>query len=541
MAITTKNIIVDDAETPNNRDTMRLPDHQHVTRRHERSTRVAGPLLWVAVVGGVILAVIALYFAYRFVEYIGNVNEQTSDLDVVLWASIKVGATLATLATFGGCALWVFSRAYRAGVVRLPNDMPISALDIHNGYTRESVRNLVIGTMHAHYQTDQVWAQHSGLRNLNTLDLSTSSRASERPALEQPADPAPALPAFGPNNGDGPLIAQLRRIGHIDRSGRSLLVGYAAQQPQYIEMESAGFIAVAGQARVGKTTTAELMVMQAVLMGWELIICDKHGKKETSLVNRLSPAAHAIARIAIEIDDIVSAIGYWHEIGANRLMTPGSENEHTVMLVIDEFTGLILGKQLPPSILAQLVMGAVEYPKAHVHGLIIGHQWNSRLLGDKMGSNLRKAATHRLIHRIDPQDAEFLVNSTFARKAQTIKTGNAIYFGGDSPLAEIAIPFVGAQDWAYVAQNVSVAPTVAPATAAPTVTPVSPVSELETGNNPRQWGYEQRVKLARTLLQKRQGVKYLHSIRTVRAITGLQTAKVIEISREIGRSDTADE
>lgn len=253
-----------------------------------------------------------------------------------------------------------------------------------------------------------------------------------------------------PPRPDQTMIEALRERGHIDRSGHSLLLGYTAEQkPAYIEMAETGFIAIAGHPRKGKSVTAALLVGQAALMGWELVICDKHGAKADGLLQRVAPLGDHISRAAIEPGDILKAIDYWHEIIANRLSQPQQEYRR-LLLVIDEFTALILQETLPPAALHKLISAAVEAPKVGAHGLIIGHQWSERLLG-RWGANLRRVITSRVVHRADPGDAAFLLPSAYANKAMTLPIGSAIYFGGGDAPAELTIPFVGARDLEWVA------------------------------------------------------------------------------------------
>ena len=261
---------------------------------------------------------------------------------------------------------------------------------------------------------------------------------------------APALP---PPRDNQPMIEALRERGHIDRSGHSLLLGYDAQhKPAYIEMDETGFIAVAGHPRTGKTCTTTLLLGQAHLMGWEIVACDKHGNKPDGLLQRVGPIAESFSRTAIEPQQIVKAVDYWYEIVSNRLAAESTQPYRRLLLVIDEFTAMILQELLPPSALHQLISAAVEAPKVQAHGLIIGHQWSERLLG-KWGANLRRVITARIVHRADPADAAFLIPSSYAKTAMTLPTGTAIYFGGGNAPTELAIPYVGTRDLEWIADR----------------------------------------------------------------------------------------
>jgi hypothetical protein len=303
-----------------------------------------------------------------------------------------------------------------------------------------------------------------------------------------------------------------------------------------------------------------------------VIICDKHGKKDDSLLKRLAPIAHRLARSAIAPDEIVAAIDFWHEIGANRLLDDTDDGKPKkyppCFLVIDEFTAMILLAQLPATTIQKLVSAAVEYPKVQTHGLIIGHQWTGKLLGNSLGAPLRRVTTQRIIQRIDPQDAEFLIPTSYAKQCQSLPDGRAIFMGATEPTPiELAIPYMSYDDIAYVARLLPPTPGAQMGHNSGNVADVADVAQnggtvasalesdhsgnehndLDPDNDPsgavdlapEHYTSDRRARLAKLLLAKQNANgKYTYGYRQVQALSQLRTATICALAIEVGRAHT---
>lgn len=258
-----------------------------------------------------------------------------------------------------------------------------------------------------------------------------------------------------PPRPDQSMIEVLKERGHIDRSGHSLLLGYGADmKPSYIEMSETGLAFVAGHSGSGKSSTVSLLLAQAAMMGWEIVLCDKHGRKSQGLVNRTKAIHPAFSRIAIETGDIIEAIDYWHEAVTNRLAQQQTSDFRRILLVIDEFVGLMLDptNPIPPATLHKLLSVAVEGRGVQAHGILIAHQCSERMLG-KWGANLRRAVTTRIVHRADSEDAAFLLGSAFAKQALTLQTGKALFYSSGTAPMEVQVPYVVERDLEWTAQH----------------------------------------------------------------------------------------
>jgi hypothetical protein len=275
--------------------------------------------------------------------------------------------------------------------------------------------------------------------------------APDVPQLEAPADDIPALPFTREGMS---RLAQLRQMGHICRSGNSLLVGYTEGKPSYIELPECGFIGVGGQPRVGKSSTSLLLIEQAILSNWHVFIGDPHIQKADGLLSRCKPFSGRLAKQAVTPEEIAELIRLVDKIGRRRV--EGDADRTPCILVLDEFSNLVWRDMLPPDVLGILPSMAAEYAGVGVHGILIAHDWSKASLGGDLGAALRRAITHRLIHRMDAGNVEFLLpkgSSAQARAVTSLEVGRALYWGPEGA-ATVAIPWLGEDDARYAAQNV---------------------------------------------------------------------------------------
>jgi hypothetical protein len=287
---------------------------------------------------------------------------------------------------------------------------------------------------------------------------------------EDAAQP-PQLPQL--SGGSGGTLAQFHQAGHVCRSGNSLLVGYSDGVPQYIELPECGFIGIGGQPRVGKSTTSLLIIEQAILSGWHVFIGDPHIRKADGLLSRCRPLSGRLAKQAVTPDEIAIMVRTVDKIGRRRVQ--GDTDRTPVLLIVDEFSNLVWRDLLPADVLAVLPSMAAEYAGVGVHGVLIAHDWSKASLGGDLGAALRRAITHRLIHRMDPGNTEFLLpkgSSAQARAVQGLEKGRALFYGPDGGVM-VTVPWLTDTDAAYAAQGTPPRP-YAPRQIAAAVAPAAP-------------------------------------------------------------------
>ena len=342
---------------------------------------------------------------------------------------------------------WAAAGAY----LRLENQHPMHRQDL-----RAHVAPAVPSLLGRHYDVLEAEAGNP-TRNVVTYGPHSSwsyrydTNETGAPPIEAlPEQPAPALPAFEAGR---PVLQQLYDRGHVVRSGSSLLVGFAeGGVPQYIEMPGCGFVFVGGQPRSGKTTLVKLLVAQAILHDWHVLVCDPHIHKDSGLLKQLQPLSGRLVRQDVTPAEIAHTIGLVDKIGQRR-KSGQDRPDRPVLLVIDEFSNLVIRKELDEPTLALLPAMAMAYAGVQVHGVIIGHDWSRAMLGGTYGATLRRAGTHRLVTRIAPDAAELLLPSAaHARQAADLTPGRALFWGDESPIP-IDVPFVGAEDLAYAARG----------------------------------------------------------------------------------------
>lgn len=386
---------------------------------------------------------------------------------VIIGAGVAAGTSM-----LFGLARRIHAAADQAGVVRLQNDAPVQVRDLK----LPDVRNALVGSVDRSYQTLDIYGEHSGKRAMQTYapNMHYSYQSEGTAPGEQPILPVPEAPAL-PALPSGRVLETLRERGHICRSGRSLLVGYAENgEPQYIDLDGTGFVGIGGKTRQGKTSTVTFLIAQAVLSGWHVFICDPHLHKPSSLLKRLEPLSGALTRQATTPEEITTTIRMVDKIGQRRL---SGENpiDRSILLVVDELTNLVLHDSLPKEVYALLPAMATGYAGVHIHGLLIGHDWSSRMLGPTLGAVLRRATTHSIAHRLDEDAAEYLLPSgAIARQAEQLVPGQAIFFGDDSPVT-VRVPWIAVEDLTYAAQGKTPKPYAPrPQLTAPAPTPAAP-------------------------------------------------------------------
>ena len=188
--------------------------------------------------------------------------------------------------------------------------------------------------------------------------------------------------------------------------------------------------------------------------GWKLVICDKHGgggKADALLakVNQLESAF--LLPAAVNQADINTRIKQVYSIGKRRIENTDT-SRYPILLVIDEFTNLILSDWLTDTTLAQLMSIGNEYAGVNVHALIIGHDWSGACVGKERGAAFRRITTHRIAHRLDAAGAQFLLPSGMGKLAEGLQLGQAIYVddGGEPVLVDA--PLLHDEDLRYAAE-----------------------------------------------------------------------------------------
>ena len=278
----------------------------------------------------------------------------------------------------------------------------------------------------------------------------------ELPYVDAPAELPAERPALQLLPGECTLAA-LQRTGIIARSGNSLHVGNAVADgtPIYLELATWGALALGGKSRTGKTSRTVYYLAQAALNGWKLVVCDKHGGggKQDALLAKVGILENSfLLPAAVNQVDINRRIQQVYTIGKRRLDNQDAAR-YPVLLIVDEFTNLILNDWLTDATLEQLMSIANEHAGVNIHVLIIGHDWSASCVGKERGAAFRRITTHRIAHRLDAAGAQFLLPSGMGKTAEGLQLGQALFVDESGEPILVDAPLLHDEDLKYAAEH----------------------------------------------------------------------------------------
>lgn len=291
--------------------------------------------------------------------------------------------------------------------------------------------------------------------SVNNLNLTGPSYNNE-PTEQEPAD-APILALPAPRAGES-ILATLRHEGIICRSNNSLHIGNAidGSGPKYMELKYWGVMAHGGVSRTGKTAWTAYQCCQAYMMGWQLIICDKHAHKVDGLIRQIEPLEEAfLMRPAVNQAETRRNILDVARLGEKRMIELESNPDaiHApIVLIVDEFANMVLADWLDDEMEAALIRIANEYAGVNIHGIMNAHDWSASVIGKERGAIYRRVTTHRAAHRMDAKGAEFLLPRGYARMAEGLKVGELVYVDDDGAVV-VTAPQITSLDVEYAAAN----------------------------------------------------------------------------------------
>lgn len=303
-------------------------------------------------------------------------------------------------------------------------------------------------------ELEQEIAPHKRYSGVNTLTEGSSNNVTTDMALPPKVDLLPA-----PKPGES-ILEQYRRENIICRSNQSLHVGTATEDatPKYVDLKHWGVLANGGKTRSGKTNWTTYATCQMHMMGWSMVVCDKHGYKDDGLLRLIDPLKDSfLLPGAITREEIRRTIREVAALGARRLEELGRDPSASafhfpLVLIVDEFANMVLADWIDSEVEAALIRIANEYAGVNIHGIINAHDWSAPVIGKERGAVYRRVTTHRLAHKMDAQGAEFLLPRSYGRMAEALKVGEAVYVDDDGPVI-VRAPHITTADIAYAAAN----------------------------------------------------------------------------------------
>lgn len=231
-----------------------------------------------------------------------------------------------------------------------------------------------------------------------------------------------------------PSIVDLVEQEFINADSNALLIGYTqGGTPVWDDWQGAA--GVGGKGRSGKSRRVIGSIIQAIVQGKKITICDPHGggAKKDSLLKMLTPLLPWIYRVACTPDDIVAASREYDDAMRSALETPVPDGEDSPvtpwMIVYDEWSHLMLDPRMEDDD-RELIKDTVQNSSREYAGVggsawIIGQEWTQEACG---GANIRKNLFVAFIHNMSAEYAAFFLRAKkWYIQAEELRQGECIY------------------------------------------------------------------------------------------------------------------
>lgn len=218
------------------------------------------------------------------------------------------------------------------------------------------------------------------------------------------------------------------------------LIGFDLEdkQPVIAGWSSLYSALIGGQSGSGKSTLIRNVLAQSALQGGRFAILDPHfASGDESLGASLMPLRkQMLFDVASNDNEIVQAIKYVADVGKRRLI--GKDTDRTpLVLIVDETTALLSRGNVAPDLLELLEMIAQETRKVGVYAMCIGQQFSA----ETMKTTARNSFVSMLSCRARRDVARTQSgNIQFARLAETLTVGQAVWMAPSGEVKRLAIP-----------------------------------------------------------------------------------------------------
>lgn len=355
-----------------------------------------------------------------------------------------------------GAIVWFWDRRHARRLIEQPGGVKLFASQVRAADGAELMRGIVAtqygyATTSGHLLAQQTYSP--------TIQM---QQAKDIPALV--SAPSPAAPALPPG---GSELEMLIARGAVCRSGSQLLIGYAGEQPRYLNPDLAPVVAFAGASQSGKSSAVRFLLAQLAMMPEPvgMVLCDPHGKAaDRSLAVSCRALAPAwLWEPAIEPETIMASVRQFVAIGARR-MDGSDPSRWPAILVIDEFTAMMDQDAQYVDVFTKLCRAiSNQYAKVGLRLFVIGQSWNADLAG---GTALRSGIQASIVAACKKQQAAFLLSTDEAKLAETLRpqSGDVLLKAHwAEPIERVRVPWVGASHLSALAERVRPAPSWRPA------------------------------------------------------------------------------
>jgi hypothetical protein len=258
---------------------------------------------------------------------------------------------------------------------------------------------------------------------------------------------------------DIPPLVKLLHSGLL--GGADLLLGYHKDgSERWGTWNDLRTFVVGGKSRSGKTVTMVFFIVQALLAGAQVWVCDVHANKPTGLLKVIASLI-PFMRVAKTPEEILQLTrDFKAEMTARERNTSEMGDSDRgyipIVLVYDEWTKLLRDvKDLDPKgdeqeLLVDTVLNCAEaWANFEGYAMVAGHEWTARESGGKKGAAIRRGFHSAFVHRIDEEYAKFLLVGSIGKKAAktapNLPTGHVHFQDSESELDYLIIPYYGKQ------------------------------------------------------------------------------------------------
>lgn len=302
---------------------------------------------------------------------------------------------------------------------------PVSRDLVESGLIAQQQLRLLLEEIMTHRPPDNV--PHTvRIDHRPMLPSTTAISADATPAHQTHKDPPP------------PTFIDLFSAGKLPPN--AFLMGYGLDdgKPITATWKQLYSALIGGLPGTGKSTLIRCVLAQAALQGGRFMVIDPHyGAGEESLGASLEPLQHLmLSAVAVTPPEILATIHRLHGIGQRRI-TGQDEDRTPLILIADETTALLSRSSIAGQLSDLLAEIAQEMRKVSIYAMCIGQQFRA----DIMDSTIRNSFVSMLSCRTRREVARVMSgNNDFAKAAESLKRGQAVWLDTDGNMIRIAVP-----------------------------------------------------------------------------------------------------
>jgi hypothetical protein len=255
-----------------------------------------------------------------------------------------------------------------------------------------------------------------------------------------------------------PTLLDLLAIGEIFYGMQDMILGYL-ESGTVVRGSWPRTFAVAGKGRSGKTRRVVFMLIQALMGGAHITVCDPHYTKRDSLTKELMPLspwltfAGTDSEIEAETDSFLSEME--RRVHRESQESIGDGIYKPRLIIYDEWSRLMskLTEEQQYKLKGTVTSTSQEYAGYDGYCCIIGQDWTHDVCG---GTAIRRALHAVFVHRIDIDYAKYLIKpAKWHKQTEQLNTGHCFYQDLDGKISKLIMPHVEDRIGAKVAEILS--------------------------------------------------------------------------------------